>query len=76
MEALAVLVEEGVLAVFDESALDLLGGPVALGHLHAIGDAAHVELRDGRTLAGVDVLRRQDDVEPAVHVDDIALAEG
>ena len=75
VEALAVLVEEGVLAVLHEGALDLLGGAVALGDLHAVGDAAHVELGHRRALAGMDVLRRQDDIELAVEIDDVALAE-
>jgi hypothetical protein len=73
--ALAVLVEEGVLPVLHEGALDLLGGAVALRHLHAVRDAAHVELGHRGALAGVDVLGRQDDVEPAVDIDDVALAE-
>ena len=75
VEALAVLVEEGVLAILHEGALDLLGGAVALGDLHAVGDAAHVELGDGRALAGVDVLGGENDIELAVHVDDVAFAE-
>ncbi len=73
--ALAVLVEEVVVAVLDEGALDLLGRAVALGDLHAVGDAAHVELGHRRALAGVDVLGAQDDVELAVLFDDVALAE-
>ena len=64
-----------MLAVLDEGALDLLGGPVALGDLHPVGDPAHVELGHRRALAGMDVLGRQDDVELAVDVDDVALAE-
>ena len=53
--ALAVLVEEAVLPVLDEGALDLLGGAVALGDLHAVGDAAHVDLGHRRALAGMNV---------------------
>ena len=55
----------------DDGALDLLGGAVALRHLHAVGDAAHVELGDGRALAGVDVLGGENHIEPAVHIDDL-----
>jgi hypothetical protein len=75
MEAFAVLVEEGVVAVVDEGALDLLGGAPPLRHLHPVGDAAHVQLGDRRALAGVDVLGREDDVELALHIDDGAFAE-
>ncbi len=72
----AVLVQEVVVPLVDEGALELLGGAVALGHLHAIGDAAHVELADGRALAGMDVLGGQDHIELAVDLDDIALSQG
>jgi hypothetical protein len=76
VEAFAILIKERVLAVLDMGALDLLGGAVALGHLHAVGNAAHVELGDGRALAGMDVLGGQDHVELAVLVDDVAFTEG
>ncbi len=75
VEALAVLVEEGVGTVIDDGALDLLGGAVALGHLHAVGDAAHVQLGHRGALARVDVLGVEHDVELAVHVDDGASAQ-
>jgi hypothetical protein len=55
--------------------LDLLGRPVALRNLHAVGDAAHVQLGHRRALAGVDVLGEQDHVELAVLFDDVALTE-
>ena len=64
-----------MLAILDEGALDLLGGAVALGDLHPVGDAAHVELGDRGALAGVDVLGGENDIELAVEVDDVAFAE-
>ena len=39
-------------------------------------DAAHVDLGNGRALAGMEVLGGQNDVELAVHVENIALADG
>jgi hypothetical protein len=38
-------------------------------------DPAHVHLRHGRALAGVEVLRLQDDVERVVDLHDVALAQ-
>ena len=75
MVAVAVLVEEGEFAVLDEGALDLLGGLVAVGGLHAVRNAAHVDLGRRRALAGMEALRGQNDIELAiVALDDIALA--
>ncbi len=74
MKAFAVAVEEGVLALLDIGALDLLGGAVALRDLHPVGDAAHVELRHRRALAGVDVFGKEDHIELAVLIDDVAFA--
>ena len=64
-----------MLALLDIGALDLFGGAPALRDLHAVGDAAHVELGHRRALAGMDVLGGEDDVELAVLVDDLALAQ-
>ncbi|MNK77522.1 hypothetical protein D3C87_971280 [compost metagenome] len=76
VEAFAIFIKELEVQVFNESALDLLGGAPALGDLHAVNDAAHVHLRDRRALAGVKVLRGENDVKLAVHVENIALADG
>ena len=76
MEAFAVVVEELMLAVLDMGALDLLGGLVALRGLHAVADAAHVDLGGRRALAGMEALGGQDDVELAVDIKNIALADG
>ena len=75
MEAFAVFVEEGVFAVFNEGALDLFGGAPALGNLHAIGNAAHVHLGNGRALAGVEVLRGENSVKLAIDFENVALAD-
>ena len=72
----AVLVEVGVLAVLDEGALDLLGGLVALRRLHPVGDAAHVDLGRRRALAREEAFGREDGVELAVDLEDVALADG
>jgi hypothetical protein len=71
----AVLVKEVVVAVVDEGALHLLGGAVALGHLHPVGDAAHVQLGHRRALAGVNVFDAQDDVELAVDINGVPFPE-
>ena len=73
-EALVVLVEVVVGLLLEVGALDLLGGAVALGDLHAVGDAAHVEMGDRRALAGVDVLGLHDDAQLAVDVEHVAFA--
>src|SRR6266446_9796835 len=41
----------------------------------ALPISSHIDLGDRRSLAGVDVFRRQDHVEPTVEIDDISLAE-
>ena len=56
-------------------ALDLIGRAVALGHLHAIGDAAHFEMGDGRAFAGVDVFRVHDDGKLSVEIEHIAFTD-
>src|SRR6185436_3619952 len=57
-EGVAVVVLEQVVVVLlvEIGALDLVGGAVALGHLHAVGDAAHFEVRYRRALARMDAL--------------------
>ena len=75
METVAILIHVLMLAVFDEGALDLVGGFPALGDLHAVADAAHVDLCGGRALAGVKALGLENHVEPIFEFDDIALAE-
>ena len=57
-----------------EGALDLLGRLIALRGLHPVREAAHVDLRGRRALAGKEALGRQHHVEPAVDLQDIALA--
>ncbi len=76
VEAFAVFVEELEVQVFDESALNLFRRAPALRNLDAIDDAAHVDLRHRRALAGVEILRGENDIELAVHVENIALADG
>ena len=75
MEPLGVRIEEGEVAVVDEGALDLFGGPPAFRHLHPVGDAAHVQLGHRGALAGVDVLGGEHHIELALHIDDGALAQ-
>src|SRR3954470_2665190 len=75
MEAFAVLVEELMLAVLDMGALDLLGGLVGLLGFHAVADPAHVDLGGRRALAGMEALCIHDDIELAVDIQDVALAE-
>ncbi len=75
VEAFAIFIKEGVLAVFDEGALDLFGRAVAFGDLHAVGNAAHVDLGDRRALARMEVLRGKNDIELAVNVENVALAD-
>ena len=75
VEAFAILVKIVVFALIDMGALDLLGGLPALGDLVAVRDAAQIDLRRRRALAGVEVGRRQDDMKTAVDFDDIAFAK-
>src|SRR5262249_12818826 len=75
MEAVAVLVKVLKLAVLHVGAFHLLGRLVALRHLYAVADPAHVDLGGRGTLAGVEAFGVEDDVELAVEFDDIALAE-
>ena len=74
--AVAIGIEIAEFIVFDESALDLFGRLVAHAGLHAIRQAAHVDLGRGRALAGVEALSGEDDIEIAVFVlNDVALAD-
>ena len=75
VEAVGILVEKAELVVLDMGALDLVGGLVALRGLHAVGNPAHIDLGGGGAFAGMKVFRGEDDIELAVDVDDIALAE-
>ena len=75
VEAFAVLVEVRIFVILDMGALDLVGRLVALRGLHAVGHPAHIDLRGGRALARMEVFRGEDDIELAVDVDDVALAE-
>ena len=75
MEAVAVLVEVGVFHLLDMGALDLVGGLVAHLGLHAVGNPAHIDLGGRRALAGMKTFRVEDDIELAVDIDDVALAE-
>ena len=75
MEAVAVLIKELVLTVLHMGALDLLGGLVTLCGLYPVADPAHVDLGGRRALAGVKAFSVENDIELAVKIDDIALAE-
>jgi hypothetical protein len=75
MEAVAVLIEVLKLAILHIGALDLLGGLIALRHLYAVADPAHVHLGGWGALAGVEALGAEHDVELSVDFNDIALAE-
>ena len=66
MEAVAVLIEELVLAVLHMGALDLLGGLVALRGLYPVADPAHVDLGGRRALAGMEAFSVENDIELAV----------
>src|SRR5208282_1202651 len=47
----------------------------AIGHLHAVGKTAHVDLRRRRALAGMETFGRKNDAELTVlPLDDIAFA--
>ena len=61
--------------VLDMGALDLVGGLVALGGLHAVRNPAHIDLGGRSALAGMKIFCGKNDIEFAVDVDDIALAE-
>ena len=76
MEAVAVLIEELMLAFLDGGALDLLGGAVAFRGLHAVADPAHVDLRRRRSLAGEEAFGAQHHVELVVDLEHVALADG
>ena len=76
MEAFAVVVEELIVPILDMGALDLLGGLVALRGLHAVADPAHVDLGGRCAFAGMEAFRSEHDVELAVDLKDIALADG
>ncbi len=72
----AVLVQIVEILVLDEGLLDAVGGAQAFDGLHAVGNAAHFQMGDGGALAGMDVLRREHEIELAVLLEDIAFAHG
>src|SRR5262245_43172022 len=74
--AVAVAVEILKLAILDVGALDLLGRLVALRGLHAVRDAAHVDLRRRGALAGMEAGGDENGVELAVDFENVALADG
>jgi hypothetical protein len=74
VDAHVVLVEIAEVLLLEVGALDLIGGAVAFGYLHAVGDAAHLEVRHGRALAGMDVLGVDHDGELACEVEHVAFA--
>ena len=70
----AVLIEILEILMLDEGLLDAVGGAQALDGLHAIGDAAHFQMGDGRALAGMNILGGQHQIELAFLLYDIAFA--
>src|SRR5262249_12896880 len=74
-EMVAIAIKIGVGALVDEGALEAVGRLVALVYFHSIRDTAHLQLGDRRSLAGMDVLRRQHDIKLAVLLDDVAFAD-
>jgi hypothetical protein len=56
-------------------ALDLFGGLVTLCGLHAVAEAAHIDLGCRGALAGVEIFGAEDDVELTLDFDDIAFAK-
>ena len=75
VEAVAILIEILKLKLFNVGALDLIGGLVALHRLHAVRDAAHIDLGRRRALAGVEAFRRQYEIELALDIEDVAFAD-
>ena len=74
MEAVGIFIQVVEIVILDGRLLDLVGGLVAFRNLHAIADPAHFDLADRSSLAGMDVFGGEDDVKPAVLLDDVALA--
>lgn len=72
---IAFLIQVIVILVLYEGFFELIGGLVTLVDLHTVADAAHFDLSGRGTLARMEILRREDDVELAVEVDDIALTD-
>ena len=62
-------------AFVDEGALDLFCGTITLGYLHAVADAAEVQLRGWCALARKGAVGSEDDIELAIDIDDVALAQ-
>ena len=74
MEAVGIFIQVIEIVILDGGLLDLVGGLVAFRNLHAIADPAHFDLADRSSLAGMDIFGGEDDVKPAVLLDDVALA--
>ena len=66
---------EAVNTLFEERLFELVGGLVPLVDLHAVADATHLDLGRRRALAGVKIFGCQNDIKPAVEIDDIALTD-
>src|SRR4029078_2092652 len=75
VETHVVFVEIIVVLFIEIGALDLVGRPVALEDLHAVADTSHFEMRDGRSLAGVNVFRVHHNGKPALEIEHIAFAD-
>src|ERR1700736_1525502 len=75
MEPVAVFVEILVLALLHVSAFHLVGGLEPERGLHAVVQAAHVDLSDRCALAGMDIFCAQDRVKLIVDFDDIAFTQ-
>src|SRR4051794_13633963 len=74
VKAIGIFVQIVEVVILDGRFLNLIGGLVAFGNLHAVADAAHFDLADRCALAGMDILGGQHDVKFAVLFNDVALA--
>ena len=75
VKAFAVFIEKIVIPFVNAGLFDHLGRAPAFRHFHTVRNPAHVDGCCGRALAGVEVGGGQNDVKPAVHLDDIAFAQ-
>src|SRR6516165_290924 len=74
MKAVSILIKVGEIAFFNRRFFDLIGSLVALRDLYPVTDSTHFDLADRRSLAGVDVFGADNDIELAILLDDVALA--
>jgi hypothetical protein len=74
MKAIGIFVKIVEVVILDRGFLDLIGGLVAFGNLYAVADSAHLDLANGRPLAGMDVLSGQNHIKLSILLDDVALA--